>query len=276
MHHLKDLGFGLVTGIPRRPLLLKHNDTMEALYRTALMATPMRESKNEKSLKVTPELGFTSKPVWTMPSLETSLFNQVGRPVRRLRKKTSPWSCLAALSVRTKNTRKRITVPIRVAVHGGQWTTREERELKGLQGHARHLQEKRLLHNRHASERGQHVLAEVLDAKGQMKDRITCSNCGLSVLRGQLAVWAVKSCTIKRGAGRLSVAHLIEHRKVIIDKCSAAGHAFAPPTADQTHLTCTKCSKQRTFRRWMEFLGPSMNPMQGILNWCSSLWFSSA
>ena len=72
------------------------------------------------------------------------------------------------------------------------WTTKEEESIEACKGaRAKTREQNRLLHNRHAAEKGQHVLA------ASSGDRMRCAACGQQAAWRRILQWPKTKCTAK-------------------------------------------------------------------------------
>jgi len=250
---LKPLGFGLLAGVKRRSRLIFHEQTMEALFRTAIAAEGERTTLH-KSLKIVPTFGPLSSPLWQQPSFEDNLYEQVqGRIRRKLVGKQSTLNYAAAWAIRVKGTKRMKSAPIKVIASATTWSDNEKRELAGLTGGAKHLVEKKLLHNRTAASKGKHVIGPVLDSSSNMLPTISCLKCGREAKRSHLSVWLGLPCEGRTASGRLRESAVQQRQQVMLDKLAAAGHKA---TVLNGTVVCSLCQKEKPVRRYDELLKP--------------------
>ena len=198
------------------------------------------------------------KPIVAQPALDVPLAKQL-RGTKRRRQKAPPLiEVVAAKAMRKKGTVPRRQVSILMNSRAAIWTGEEKREIAGLTAHPLRIVQKKILHNRTATEKGCHALLEVLDRRSKALARITCSKCGESTQRANMVPWMTSRCEPRgdmqcgSGGGRLRESEMAKRKMIVAERVRAAGHIVEDPTADSETLKCSKCLKERTFRRHPE------------------------
>jgi hypothetical protein len=267
---LRNLGLtDKVGGFRHRAFFLRPRHVLDVLFRTAIAAADVNKRiVKGNSLKLQPEHGTLPEALWVRPALSQNLEAQTraGRR-RRIRGKKSADRCApvvqaAADAVRTRGSMPRLTVGTRLLAGAATWTEEEADILRGLTGHALRSEQKRVLHNRHAAEKGIHVMKTTLRA-GRMLARMTCLNCDSGTNRGLVTVWCKQLCKFystgrppdasdglsrSRGARKGSRADYLVKLKAALEE---AGHTMgdeilSAKTGDR--VECKVCKRNTALR----------------------------
>jgi len=129
--------------------------------------------------------------------------------------------------------------------------------LAGLEGRAKHLVEKKILHNRTAAQEGKHVLGPVLDSFNNMVDNLICEKCHRTTKRQCLSPWLAQPCEVRSAGGRIRDSTKLARQQAAIDKLAAAGHKVE---IKDDVATCQVCGNTKPMRRYTEMLKAPCQP----------------
>ena len=224
---LNALGLGRAAGLVQRPRFLMPEQVHKTLFHAALHPDA---KKPEHKRSFIPDFSNLPKPLWA------------GTQRRRLRGKQPPPAEIAPPSA------KRASSSHKASTQAIQWSEQELQELNDTRDWRHRVRiEKRILHNRTASQLSKHILRPF-----DIDDDISCSVCRKTMTLANLSRFMKETCggatdsanPVTAGTARASVqlAKRMESVQTHNNKAASSGHhVFIIPNSLDDDLRCNAC-----------------------------------